>query len=580
MLALLVRRSLFLVLATSILQFEAIQFAYKSLVIDALVALTLLALLKSFGGVSLNLILRLFSERKFQRNIIGLTSNWLFSRGFINILAAAFLSLSLIHWFELIPFFSLDLNFGAQNEVFRNAGLLVAYIGFFLDSPLTFAWLRKLDLTPSRLIFFSYGMATLVGTLLLIMPISLRENTSLSLVDSMFTTVSALAVTGLNTVPFDSTFSIFGQSIVLILIQLGGLGILALSVAFVAIAGQKLSIHHTLMGSELYNTKQLGGLQSYLGKITIATLLIESLGAVYIYLTLPAGIENRFFVSIFHAVSGFCNAGFSTFSNSLDLEGLNAMRMGICTLVILGGLGFPVFFELMNFLKPSRVYKRLSGHTWLVLITSSVLLALGTILIAISELTHNTKMTGSTLSVIGESFFYSVSSRSAGFNVTSVSDLSFVSQVLLACLMLVGGSPMSTAGGIKTTTIGVIVASAWSSLKGRSWIQFKKSTIPQATLQKAVTIVILYIGILIGSVILLTIVEQKRVWPILFEAISALSTVGLSTGITSELSNPGKYIIIFLMLAGRVGLVSLAYLGLGRTSEQKHQYAKDNYYVG
>jgi trk system potassium uptake protein len=396
----------------------------------------------------------------------------------------------------------------------------------------------------------------------------------------MFITVSALAVTGLSSVHFTETFSFFGQSIVLILIQIGGLGILALSIAFVALARKKLSIHHALMGSELYNTNQIGGLSTYLSKITVATLLIEFLGAVYIYLTLPAGIENRFFHSLFHSVSAFCNAGFSTLPDNLDIPGLVNLKGAICVLIILGGLGFPVFFEIFRFIRPSRIYRRLSGHAWLVMTTTLILLFVGTILITVSEYPQSLRSLDSLLETIGNAFFYSVSSRTAGFNVTVVSSLSFVSQVIVACLMVIGGSPMSTAGGIKTTTLGVIVVSAWSSLKGRRWIEFRKSTIAQETLQKAVTIVILYFTALAAAVILLAMVENQPVWPLLFESVSALSTVGLTLGITTELTTAGKCIIIFLMLTGRVGLVSLAYLGLGRISEQKHQYAKDNYYVG
>lgn len=570
-----------MVLATSILQLNSISFEHKPLVIDGLVFLNILILLKSIGGISIKLLIRIFSEKQFQKNIIGLTTNWLFSRGFINLLAAGFLTSSLLFWIpKFFPFLPWSFDLGVKTEVYRNTGLLIAYIGFFLDSPLTFSWLRKIDLTPSRLIFVSYGLATLVGSILLILPWSLNPGVSLHLIDSMFTTVSALAVTGLTSVNFAQTFSLFGQTVVMVLIQLGGLGILAISVAFVAVAGRKLSIHHTLMGSELYNTNQVGGLQKYIGKITATTFLIEALGAIYIYLVLPPGIENRFFHALFHAVSAFCNAGFSTFPENLDVPGMVGLKSALCVLIVLGGLGFPVFNEIIGRLRFSRSYKKLSSNSWMVIFVTSFLLVSGALVIALVEWTHNSAIGNDPLKILGEAMFYSVSSRTAGFNITVPDSLNFASQICIALLMVVGGSPMSTAGGIKTTTLGVLVAAAWSSLMGRQWIQFKKSTIPNEALQKAVTVISLYFILLVSAVGLLTTFETQRIWDLTFECISALSTVGLTLGITTELTTPGKCVIIFLMLAGRVGLVTLAYMGLGKVSKQQFRYADANFYVG
>lgn len=578
--SILIRRSLFLILITSILQIDSIDFLYKSWVLDGLVALNILILLKSIGGVSGRLIFRIFSQRRFQRNIVGLTTNWLFSRGFINILALSFLAISLLPWIPVLFSFTLWEMSDAQTEVYRNAGLLMAYIGLFLDSPLTFSWLRKIDLTPSRLIFVSYGLAILAGTILLILPWSLRENVSITLVNAMFTAVSALTVAGLHAINFADTFSLFGQIVIMLLIQIGGLGILALSVAFVAIAGKKLSIHHTLMGSELYNTNQVGGLSAYLAKITATTLIIEMLGAIYIYLSLPAGIENRFFHALFHAVSAFCNAGFSSFSQNLEIGDLVGLKVAVCVLIVLGGLGFPVFNELLTRLKPVRAYQRFSGHTFLVLMITISLLLIGGGVIGLIEWTHFSKLGTDPSRIFGEAMFYSVSSRTAGFNMTPPEALNFASQFVIAMLMVIGGSPMSTAGGIKITTVGVLVVAAWSNLRGRRWIQFRRSTIPLEALQKAVTIVLLYICLLIVAVGLLSTFESKRLWELTFECISAMSTVGLTLGVTPDLTNASKIVIIFLMLAGRVGLVSLAYLGLGRISNPKLRYAEDNYYVG
>jgi trk system potassium uptake protein len=416
--------------------------------------------------------------------------------------------------------------------------------------------------------------------LLLILPMSLRPGVSLNVIDALFTSVSAIAVTGLTTVPISGTFSLFGQSVILVLIQLGGIGIVAVSIGLVSLTGSKLSISQSLMGRLMYDLPQLGGVRVFIRNVVTVVFAAELIGCFWIYFSLPADTPYRMFQSVFHAVSAFCNAGFSTFPDSLNVAGLGFLKIGIALLIIVGGMGFPVIFEVLPRLSVYRsVYRPLSANTVLTLSAACILLLVGAAGIFLSE----SFMSLSPLAWgvrLEQSLFYSVSSRTAGFNMLAPAELTFGTQFFILCLMFIGGASVSTAGGIKTSTATVVALSTLSLLRGHQWIQLRKREISMLVLQKAVAIIVLYLLIMVSAILVLLAIERENPWTITFEVVSALSTVGLSLGVTPQLSLPGKLVIIALMFTGRLGIITMVYVGIGQIRQQRFRYAKEDLYVG
>lgn len=464
-----------------------------------------------------------------------------------------------------------------------HAGLLVSLVSISMSMRRVTSWWSLVDLTPGRMIVLLYAVASSFGTFFLILPWSLNPGASIELIDAFFVAVSAIAVTGLTPVNVAETFSMAGQSVLLVMIQVGGLGIIAISAALAVITRNRLSLSHSMMGREMYDLPNVGRMGRFITRVSLFTVLIEALGALWIYTSLPKDLEGRAFHAIFQSVSAFCNAGFSSFPNNLEIPGLVQMKSVICLLVLLGGIGFPVIFELISVARPSRSYRKLSSNTVLTLLMAVGLLLIGATGIFFIELfAHPEKLLrfDDASAKIGHAIFYSVSSRTAGFNLSDVSTLSIGTQFFLGVLMIIGGAPLSTAGGIKTTTAGVIIVAAVSLLRGHKWIQFRNSEISHLVLQKAITIILLYFSALFVAVLALLALEPMDPWQITFEVISALSTVGLSLGITDQLGGMSKLIVIALMLTGRLGLVTMVYVGVGRVAEQRFHYAQEQYYVG
>ncbi len=466
-----------------------------------------------------------------------------------------------------------------QYHTFYHAGLLMALISSLMNYRRAGQWWQLVDLTPGRMVFISYGVVSLMGGFFLILPISLNSGISIELIDAFFISVSAIAVTGLTTVNVAETFSMIGQSIILFLIQLGGLGIVVVSVALTSFTRNRLSLSQTLMGRELYDIPNVGAIGPFLKRVLAFTLTAEAIGLIGIYLALPEQLEHRFFHALFHTISAFCNAGFSSLPNNLHIPGLAGMKTLVCILVLFGGIGFPVLFELLSKISRKKAYRPLTSNTVLTLLMSITLLVVGFIGITLIE-TFETQSQFTWLDNFKLASFYTVSARTAGFNLDPVTQLTYGSQLLIAMLMIIGGSPLSTAGGIKTTTAGIILVSTYSLLRGHKWIQFRTSEMSTLILQKAVTLLVLYFFTLFTALILLVAIEPLRPWDITFEAISALSTVGLSLGITEKLSPVSKLIIMVLMLTGRLGFITMVYVGVGQVSLQKFRYARERYYIG
>ena len=413
------------------------------------------------------------------------------------------------------------------------------------------------NVQPSTLILLSFVVLIAAGTGLLLLPRASRPG-SLTAVDALFTSASASSVTGLTVVDTPKTFTPLGQWVLLFLIQTGGLGIMTLT-TFFAVAlkgGDRLKQAATMQS--LLGEGSLGHIRQTAARIAIATLALEALGALVLYRTLPESAVpdgRRLFSAVFHSVSAFCNAGFALTSDNLSGEGLRDNIPVLSTLMVLitiGGLGFPVLAALWDRIRrpgESLRSRRLDLHTRLVLLVSAILVAGGTGLLWALEL-------GGAAGVGPlEALFQSVSARTAGFNSVDLSRVSPPALFVIAVLMWIGGSPASTAGGVKTTTVAVALLTLRATAAGRAKVELFRRQIGSLVVGKAFSAVILSLAAWGASTFLLLVLEGKPFLDVLFESVSALSTVGLSTGITPTLSTPGRLLVALLMLVGRVGLL-------------------------
>ena len=450
---------------------------------------------------------------------------------------------------------------------------------------------RLLTLNPPQMIVASFLVIILLGTVCLLLPGSVRVG-RLSLLDALFTATSATCVTGLTVLNIGTELTFFGQTVVLALIQLGGLGIMTFSTFFVYMLGRRISIRgRDVLGSTI-GALPVQNMGSLLKRIFLTVLLMESVGMGFLTLRWmriypPA---KALYHGLFHSVSAFCNAGFSLYSDSFfgfqtDLY-LNAVIM---FLIILGGLGFIVLLDLKHLIvKRKNNVSRITFHSKVVLTVAFTLIVLGTVFIFWVEKNHSLKelSSGSRLLV---SLFQSVTARTAGFNTLHIGSLSNGVIFLLMWLMFIGAAPGSCGGGVKVTTLGILVMMLVARLRGQNEPMLFKRTIPRETTGKAMVIV-LSSGLIIAFIFLfLLLTEGWSVAPdagrgdfivLLFEAISAYGTVGLSMGVTPQLTAGGRFLIILLMFIGRLGPLTMA-VALTRTSFRgKFRYARGEIMVG
>lgn len=415
---------------------------------------------------------------------------------------------------------------------------------------------------PAQTFMLSFFVVIVLGTFLLMLPRSVAPGHTLSWLDALFTATSATCVTGLIVVDTGSHFSLLGQLIILTLIQIGGLGIMTISSFFALFFGRGMAIKERIMLQEILNVERLDAITRLLKGVILITFLMESLGALLLFFSwnLPQwDFSQRLYHSIFHSISAFCNAGFSLNSDSLMSFNTNySVVLTIAMLIIVGGLGFVVMIDLTRgkiFEYPTRRrVRKFSVHTRLVLIVTSVLLIAGTILFLIIE-----PFSGNWLFKTVNAFFCSVTARTAGFNTVDIGQLTTSSALLLMLLMFIGASPGSTGGGIKTTTLGILVASFISIIRGKNRIELFKRSISFTILNRALVVFAFAISFIMFSTFLLSLTEKASFINLLFEEISAFGTVGLSRGITAGLSRWGKIVIIVSMFVGRVGVLTLAF---------------------
>jgi len=433
---------------------------------------------------------------------------------------------------------------------------------------------------PPRALAGLFVILIAAGSGLLMLP---RSNNveHLSFTDAVFTAASATCVTGLVVKDTGSDFTPMGQVIILTLIQLGGLGIVTFGAVMALILGQALSVQESAAMQDLLNTQTLSRIVRMIAFIFLTTLLIEAVGALVLYpmwkpmdgrFSTP---EGRWFCSIFHSVSAFCNAGFSLFSDNLSgYRSSPQVYLGLAPLIVVGGLVFSVLYNLLTAaqdvlvrffhrrMHPGLIFAarspvRLQLQTKIVLTVSALLIVGGTGALLLFE---SCRPEGPYKGDILTAFFHSVSARTAGFNTVDIASLSEASRFILIVLMFIGGSPGSTAGGIKTVTFAVVVMIAWASFRKRRDVEMFRRSIRLLIVGRAVTVVFLFGLTLLTATLGLAITERHSHFAfldLLFEAASALATVGLSTGITPSLTAAGKWIIIFTMLIGRLGPLTL-----------------------
>ncbi|MCG2712694.1 MAG: TrkH family potassium uptake protein [Candidatus Omnitrophica bacterium] len=442
-----------------------------------------------------------------------------------------------------------------------------------------------LGIKPAQLLIVTFLMTILVGTFLLTLPIATQSGQGLNFVDALFTATSATCVTGLIVQDTSSFFSIFGQLVILLLIQVGALGIMTFSVTLFLAAGKHMSNKEAIAMQDVLDQDSIAGIRGLITFIAKMTICIEVLGVVFLFAGFTPYISDpwqRAYISLFHSVSAFCNAGFSLFPDSLmRYANDRVINLTIALLIIFGGLGFIVVKDIWDMfvlgVRPKSLGLRL--HTKLALSMTAFLLVAGTICIFFAE--NNANFTGMALKdKILISFFQSASARTAGFNSVDIAGMTNASIFSIIILMFIGASSGSTGGGIKTTTFWVLLKSFSSSLQNKDDINAFKRKIPEQIVGKAIAIFILSLGFVIMFMYLLSIFESLPFRDLLFEVVSAFGTVGLSTGITAQFHNAGKLLITCLMFLGRLGPLTIVLAFSGYKRKINYTYAQEKIMVG
>ena len=436
-------------------------------------------------------------------------------------------------------------------------------------------------LTPYQILVLGFATLIFVGALLLMTPQASATGQSLSFIDALFTATSAVCVTGLVVVDTGTYFSLFGQLVIIFLIQAGGLGIVTMATLMALLMRRKINLRERLIMQEALNHMTVSGVVRMTQYIILVTLLIEFIGGTILAIRWypELGAQGIYF-GYWHAVSSFCNAGFDLFGNfgsvTRYVEDIT-VNLTISSLIILGGIGFTVIFDVWD----NRRWKKFSLHTKLALVTTGFLLLFGTVVIFLLEI--NNPNTLQPLSMQGKllgSYFQSVSTRTAGYNTVDIGQLHDATVFFMVILMFIGASPTSTGGGIKTTTFGVIIAAVWALITGKHDAELFKRRISQPLIYKAFSVILIAATLVIFVTMMMSITEKASFLQILFEVVSAFGTVGLTTGITPTLTEQGKIWIMLTMFAGRVGPVTLALALALRTKKGKVQYPEGKIIIG
>lgn len=438
-------------------------------------------------------------------------------------------------------------------------------------------------LSPAQFFLTGFLLISLVGAGLLMLPISSTDGSIQSLIDALFISSSAVSTTGLSVVDIGNYYSLFGQLVILVLIQVGGLGYMTFLAGVILLLEHQLSFKSGEVIQQSISAPSTGGIKHYLKKVLLFTLAFEGVGTVALMLYwLPEyPIDEAFFLGLFHAVSAFCTAGFALFTdNFMSYEFDVVVNAVLNILSIAGGIGFLVLADVQSLVSKiagNHYPRHLPIHTRLAFITFTGLTLFGIVVILASELNPQHSFGQRFVSA---SFQAISASSTTGFNTADISQLSQTSLLAIILLMFIGAPAGGTGGGIKTTTFAVILLFVWSLLKGQQEVNIFERRIPRNTVSQTVGIGVMAIGWAIIIILLLTITEQSDFLTIFFEVISALGTVGLSMGLTAALSTAGKAAIILTMLIGRVGLLSIGLSLMQKPHQAPYHYPEEEVYVG
>ena len=477
--------------------------------------------------------------------------------------------------FSLVKRFFFDVNVRAIAKITIIWAQVLIVLSLIHGSVAYNRKIVSLKFHPAQLLLFSFVIVILTGSALLSLPRAVAPGHTLSYLDALFTSTSATCVTGLIVVDTGTHFSFIGQLIILSLIQIGALGIMTLASFFALFFRQGISIRERAVLGEMMNIDSLSMINRTLKQIITITFSVEAAGAALLFFFWNRegwDFHERLYHSVFHAVSAFCNAGFSLNSDSLISFNSNyPVLFTVAGLIIIGGLGFVVIAELtgmrLSFRQKDKAVKRWSVQTKLVLTITSVLIIGGTILFYLVE-----PGSGDSLHDLIQAFFSAVTARTAGFNSVDFVSISVPASLLIMMLMFIGASPGSAGGGIKTTTIGVLFGSLIMTVSGKNRIVMFNKNISFTVLNRALVVFAFSITIILLSTFILTISEPFSFLDLLFEEISAFATVGLSRGITAGLSDAGKIVLILSMLIGRIGAMTMAFAITAPKEQVKVEY--------
>lgn len=442
---------------------------------------------------------------------------------------------------------------------------------------------KDIRFKPVQILVIGFALVILIGATLLTLPIATNSGQSTPFVDCLFTSTSAVCVTGLITVDTGTHWSYFGKTVIISLIQIGGLGFMAFATLIALIIGKKITLQERLVMQEAMNTFSIQGVVKMMRYVLVFTLLVEGVGALLLSIVfIPEfGLGKGLYYSIFHSISSFCNAGFDLIGHFRSITPYaenSIVVLTIGTLIVFGGLGFTVWYELFNY----RKTKKLSLHSKFVIAVTLILIIGGAILMFIFE--FNNPATMQPMSFKGKllsSYFASVTPRTAGYNSISTTDMSPAGRFLTIILMFIGGSPGSTAGGIKTATTGLLVMTVISVIRGREDTEIYSRRISKDIIYKGLSITIISFALVMVVSMVLSITEVgTSLEYIIYEATSAFGTVGLTLGLTTKLTTIGKLIIAFTMYCGRLGPLTIA-LALSRKDHNNTiRYPEDKILVG
>lgn len=445
---------------------------------------------------------------------------------------------------------------------------------------------KKKTLSPAKILCFGYAITITVGTLLLSLAPASAEGRKLDLLDAFFTATSATCVTGLTVVDTGTHFSLFGQIVILLLIQIGGLGFTTIGTLILLAFNRRISLRDRLVLQEALNYHQIGGLMPLILRIMAYSLTIEAAGALLLAARFSYDMApgQALYYGIFHSVSIFNNGGFDLFgsihgpfSGLAEYAGDSFVNIVVMILIFLGGIGFIVISDLLHYKRT----RRLSLHSKVVLTMSGILTVAGAVILIVVESSNpHTFGPMNGLDRIFAGFFHSVSSRSGGVSTVSIAEMEQSSQFLLILLMFIGAAPGSTGGGIKVTVFAILLGAIYSMIRGKEDIVFFRRRLSKVSIIKAITQTWLAMFLVVFVAMVLSALEDRSFLALLFETTSAFATAGLSLDLTPKLTEISKVILCVVMFLGRIGPLTLAYAFMSKSKKELLKYPEGKIIIG